>query len=412
MVDSTNEEDLPPIIASPAEPPSGKPGRCTGPRSPEGKLRSSQNPTKHGSRSHILILHGEKQEDLDDLYDRWKEAYQPDTDAALELVEQLVLEKWFLLRNERRYSEVEEQLSYFPFTKWNPEQHKIYQLALRYKTAAARSASKAQRDLEDYLKNRRTEDKYQQQLNEDARASYWQMQKEMQKREQALDEALNEAEARGIDVSGQKTEIAAAKKQNRAKLTRMGEAAAAFEGNKTRAQMLFQGQNSPKKLRRIPVLEQWVEITVRDGITSTSLTPSNEKLIERGQTMYPPPELVYRRLHFPHGIPAEYDWISPDPQFRKYGGGGIQRMSVDSWLDLIDEEKLAPAGHIGPCPNSLPRPKEHGGCDCPFCTRCRDRLEGRLPSEEDDSDLPESELDPQPNDPPATAPSNEPLSEN
>jgi len=61
----------------------------------------------------------------------------------------------------------------------------------------------------------------------------------------------------------------------------------------------------------------------------------------------PPPELVYRRLNFPNGIPDEYDWTCPDPLVKQYGGGGVQRMSVDTWLDTIDRESLRTDGHIG-----------------------------------------------------------------
>lgn len=351
--------------------------RRGGPRTEEGKSRSSQNSVTHGCRSNIVILPGEKQEDLDNLYDRWQEAYQPDTDAALELLEQFVLAKWFLERNERRYSEVEQELSFFSFPSWNDAQHKIYQLALRYKTAAERSASKAQRDLEDYLKNRRTEEKYRHQLNDEARSSYLEMQQGVQHAEQALEESLKVAEARGLDVSIHKTELATVKKQNRATLARLRENISALDATKTRAQILFQGQTSPKKLRQIQVLDQWVEVTVQDGLTVTQLTPSNRKLIERGQTMDPPPELIYRRLNFPHGVPGEYEWTTQDPLMRQYGGLGIQRMSVDTWLDLIDAEMLRTGGHIGPCGDPLPRPKERGGCDCPACAAIRLRLQAR-----------------------------------
>lgn len=375
--------------------------RSTGPRTPQGKARSCQNSVTHGCRSNILILHGEKQEDFDDLYDRWKEAYQPDTSAALELLEQLVLEKWFLLRTERRYSEVEEQLSYFPFTKWNDGQHKIYQLALRYKTAAARSASKAQRDLEDFLKNRRAEDKFRQQLNEQARATYFEAQEGIQHREQHLQDSIKEAESRGLDVSSHKAELAEVKKQNRATLARMREGVTGLETVKSRAQLLFQGQNSPKKLRKINILDQWVEITIQDGATLTSLTPSNQKLIEKGQTMDPPPELVYRRLNFLHGVPGEYDWTDPDPLLRKYGGFGTQRMSIDTWLDVIVAEKLRTDGHIGPCGSPLTRPKERGGCDCPHCTRIRERLEEGASSdpEDDPDDHPDTQSEEHPEQP-------------
>jgi hypothetical protein len=65
--------------------------------------------------------------------------------------------------------------------------------------------------------------------------------------------------------------------------------------------------------------------------------------------MDPPPELVYRRLNFVHGVPPAYDWTGADPEVRVRGGCGIQRMDVNTWLNVI----------------------ERGGCDCPVCTKNR-----------------------------------------
>lgn len=143
----------------------------------------------------------------------------------------------------------------------------------------------------------------------------------------------------------------------------------------SRAQQLFTGQKSAKKRRKIVRLEQWVEIRIIDGKTQTQLFPSNAKLVERGKRMMPAPEFVYRRLNFPDGIPSEYDWVGViDENHRQRGGMGIQRMTVDTWLDLIDAESTREDGHLNPTGN-LPRPEEHGGCDCDVCTRNRAILE-------------------------------------
>jgi len=144
------------------------------------------------------------------------------------------------------------------------------------------------------------------------------------------------------------------------------------------AQLLFQGQRNPKKMRKIAVLDQWMEVRIVDGKTITELHPSNEKLIERGQRMLPPPELVYRRLNFPEGVPEEYYWAVSDPVARKYGGMGTQRMTADTWLEVIAREKERGDGHVGPTGvGNLPRPEERGGCDCPVCSHNRALLEGK-----------------------------------
>ncbi len=83
--------------------------------------------------------------------------YQPQDEAELELVEKVILEKWFLLRNERRYSEMEQDLADSSFAAWTDAQHKNYQLALRYKTAAERSTARAVQQLETFMKDRSRE---------------------------------------------------------------------------------------------------------------------------------------------------------------------------------------------------------------------------------------------------------------
>jgi hypothetical protein len=145
-------------------------------------------------------------------------------------------------------------------------------------------------------------------------------------------------------------------------------------GNKpavrSRAHLLFQGQKSPKKQKdkKLPRLEQWVEVRIEeDGRVTTTLYPSNEELIGDGQEMWPPPELVYRRVNFPDGVPEEYFWATSDERARKMGCCGIQRMTIDTWLDVIELESTRTDGHIGPTPvPNLPRPD--GKCTCPVCT--------------------------------------------
>jgi hypothetical protein len=151
---------------------------------------------------------------------------------------------------------------------------------------------------------------------------------------------------------------------------------------KTRAQGIFQGQNHHKKQRKLLVLNQWIEIEMDHGQTTTKLYPSNEKLIEEGKAMLPPPDLVYRRLNFPAGVPPEYHWVTQNPEARERGGTGIQRMTVDTWLRLIERERAEGAGHVGPTGvGNLPRPAEHGVCECDICRKNALILERRVESE-------------------------------
>jgi len=118
------------------------------------------------------------------------------------------------------------------------------------------------------------------------------------------------------------------------------------------------------------ILNQWIEIEVEDGQTITTLYPSNEQLIKEGKAMLPPPDLVYRRLNFSTCVPPEYRWATRNPEAWERGGTGIQRMTVDTWLKVIEQEKALGTGHVGPTgAGTLPRPAEHGECECEVCRR-------------------------------------------
>ena len=129
------------------------------------------------------------------------------------------------------------------------------------------------------------------------------------------------------------------------------------------------GPKKGGKLKCIPILEQWVEIWAEDAVTRTVLYPGNEELCKQAEKMESFPELVYRRLNFRNGVPAEYLWTLPNKQALLYGGGGIQRMTFAQWLHVIALEKESGTEHIGPTGSgNLPRPNERGGCECPVCT--------------------------------------------
>ena len=116
------------------------------------------------------------------------------------------------------------------------------------------------------------------------------------------------------------------------------------------------------------VVEQWVEVRIRNGRTVTELTPANAQLRKQLEEMSERPELVYRRFNFPEGVPPEYEWTRPDDNMRRYGGGGLQRMTLDTWAALSKGEDSRGDGHVGETGvGNLPRPKEHGGCECAVC---------------------------------------------
>jgi len=318
-------------------------GKSTGPKTPEGKESSSRNATKHGCRSkRALILPDETQEEYDELRNGWMAEFEPEGHQERRLVEKLILNDWLQQRAERWLLEVEARVveETADATDWSGEQHHKVELMQRYKTTAERAFYRSWNAVQSLRKDFMREQRDMHNLRTE---------------NVELHSKLGHAEGKC-----ERTEERLASVEKQAKRE---EADA-----KTPAQQIFQGQNSKKKQGRLPVLEQWVEVKVVDGKTVTELTPSNEGLIKRGKEMHPPPVLVYRRLHFMHGVPIEYDWAAPTPEMRRWGGGGLQRMTVDTWLELIEREKEYEGGHIGPTGvGNLPRPKAHGVCECAVC---------------------------------------------
>ena len=74
------------------------------------------------------------------------------------------------------------------------------------------------------------------------------------------------------------------------------------------------------------VIEQFVEVTVLNGVTVTELYPPNSEMLQLLGKMDPPPDLVYRRFNFRGCVPSEYYWTTNDPGRWRYGGGCLQRM--------------------------------------------------------------------------------------
>jgi len=337
--------------------------RQTGPKTRHGKANSSQNATKHGVRARTVIVAGERQEDFDRLAAGWRAEYEPQGQAAESLIERVILGDWFLRRAEAVYMDAESELAAIHPLARTPEQHAKLALYVRYKTTAERSFYRAYQALRGLRKDKIRED-----LD-------WE-----NVRKKIDNYAVNAVEKASSDHQEKALappEALAAASKPRAPRTLAANANPAEAAAEGRAKALFKGQHHPKKLRKVAILDQWIEVSIHEGNTVTKLYPSNAGLIKQGQAMDPPPDFVYRRLNFPHGIPPEYRWVAAShPERFARGGHGIQRMTVDTWLDLIEREEASGTGHVGPTGvGNLPRPKERGGCDCDICTYNREALE-------------------------------------
>jgi hypothetical protein len=121
-------------------------------------------------------------------------------------------------------------------------------------------------------------------------------------------------------------------------------------------------------------LEQWVEVTVKNGVTKTACFPSTEELRKMGAKMDPPYNIVYRRFHFVNCVPPEYYWITPREDRRRNGGAAIQRMTPETFDRISKEEAELGTGHLLATP-FLARPEDRGTCNCDVCTRHREQDE-------------------------------------
>ena len=319
------------------------------PNTPEGKDISSKNATKHGIFSKRIILEDESQDDYDRLIAGWYEQWEPADFQEKKLVDTLIRNDWWHQRAERRLFEAEAAIAERTGIEpqgWTAEDKHLLENMQRYKTTMERAFYRAWSALQGLRKDVMRES--------DQKAKMHLQLEVLRAREEArkVHEKQPEPEAQPE---------AADKKEEAAPLSR--------------AEQVFQGQRSKKKRKKIVYLDQWVEVEVSPaGKTITTAYPSNEILIAGGQKLWPPPEFVYRRFNFVDGVPEEYAWATDDETTRQLGGMGIQRMTVDTWLDLIDEEKELGTGHMLST-GTLPRPEEHGGCDCNVCSHNRKVLE-------------------------------------
>jgi len=72
--------------------------KSTGPITPEGKLKSSQNATKHGLLARSIVLEGEVLERFTALLDSLIDLFQPGTCVESALVENMAVARWRQMR--------------------------------------------------------------------------------------------------------------------------------------------------------------------------------------------------------------------------------------------------------------------------------------------------------------------------
>jgi len=121
------------------------PNGCTGPTSPEGKQRSSQNSLKHGLCSEKLILPNEDPAEFEEVKNKWLEDPQFDEPLLITLAEQTAIAEWLYRRALRRYNEAEQRLyelqpdAFF----WTQDEIKLLDRFQRYLTTRERAFNRA-----------------------------------------------------------------------------------------------------------------------------------------------------------------------------------------------------------------------------------------------------------------------------
>ncbi len=268
--------------------------RSGGPRTKEGKANSSRNALTHGSCSKQLIVKGERQEDYDELHEHWFSSYDAEQ-AGRSLLEEAVLNEWLLKRSQRNYLAVDARLQESDPNDWTEEQLHRLGLMQRYKTGAERSFHRSVAAVERFRRTRVYE---------------------------AI--AMARADERVADRERRECEEA---EEDEPELT------------------VREKLEAVPKLEKVPEITQYVTVRVVDEKTVTTLSPSNEELLEQSKAMEPPPERVFRMLHISPWAPEEYWWAQDLPGQSK---SREQVMKFDEWLQAMEREKETEGGHVGP----------------------------------------------------------------
>ena len=290
-------------------------GSSTGPRTPEGKSKSSENSTRHGCCSKKPLIKGESEEEFNELRQNWVDDYRPRNKSELLLVEQAVEAQWALRRNTNRYNDLEASLQERNALEWTEEEHKKMERFTRYRTTAERSFWRAANGVEQALMRRRKR-----------------VEERLTERKEAEREVVKAPEMRKATPETRDIETGA-----------------------------------------IHVLDQWVDVTIENGRAVTRLEPSNEQLFEDRETMEPPPEEVRRRFTFHDGVPEEYGWCGGLYEHVKGSTKyGVQQMTIRTWLAAIEREKATGTGHLSDTGEDLPDPKRRTWCWCTVCARTKE----------------------------------------
>ena len=286
----------------------------TGPKTPEGKSRSSQNASLHGGTSRKLIIEGESLSDFEALLNGLLLECEPETEQARQLVEDAALSRWFLWRRQRAYNAIESALyaAQPDEAKWSEEQSKRLSVADRYKIAAERAFQRAFNGVDTLRKNRVAQERWQatHALNERRLA--------MQEEKLAMQKADHACKAR---KTAAEDALAIAKASDELK-----------DREEKKWRQACRGFDRPTAI-------QHVTVNIVKGQTITTKTPSNDAIHRQLKQPGYPPQAVCRKFQFPEGMPPEYHHFTGNETYRLEKNHAMeQNIDVSTWLEIAEEE--------------------------------------------------------------------------
>lgn len=291
----------------------------TGPITPEGKSRSSDNATTHGGTSQKLIVAGERLEDFTNLFSGLLAEFNPETPSARSLIEDFAHAQWFLWRRIRAQNSAEHALYVAqpdPALWPDASFHTLTNME-RYRTTAERGFQRALRNLE-HLKYAQLS-----QSNRDQRQQNFETRLSLDRERVALQ---NERHALAV-----------------ARDTRQVEAAEARAAEKEQAEY----DQACGKFD-VPTITQNINVQKSPRGTVTEFDPSNRVI--RGSLLsdeyHFPLQSVCREYLFENGIPEEYWWDAKcESRARSSRCTLTQTLNRDTWLQMADQEKQNADGH-------------------------------------------------------------------
>jgi len=272
----------------------------SGPTTTNGKIASSMNNLRHGGTAKTLFLADEDPEAFFALLLNFFERHQPQCDYDGSLVTRAVHDEWILLRRERTVDAYEKALhTRKPDpTYWvQPDLHEMH-LFDRYKTEAARAATRSLKNLQTIQKMARDEQRSQQLF-------------EREKQKLAMDLLRWQ------------------------QMQRQNEAAEIAESFIEEKPVIVDEQG--------PHIPQDLYVSMQDGITHIFDTvPSNDemhRIIAETSQLSAPPTHIVRTYIFAGLIPPTYEWLITEESQRTAKDLEIRKpLSFDEWRKLAANE--------------------------------------------------------------------------